>query len=89
MVLIANSGSYSPSFGASFLLPAYAAAFLGSAMLRPGQFNVPGTIIGVLFLGTIQTGLTMLNLEAYVINLVQGTILILAVLLSGLGARKA
>ncbi|MCK9250409.1 MAG: ABC transporter permease [Solirubrobacteraceae bacterium] len=87
LLLSSNSGSYSPSFGASFLLPAFAAAFLGSAMLRPGQFNIPGTVIGVLFLGVIQTGLTMLNLQTFVINLVQGAILIAAVLLSRLGER--
>lgn len=89
LLLVSNSGSYSPNFGASFLLPAFAAAFLGSAMLRPGQFNVPGTVIGVLFLGVVQTGLTMLNLQTFVINLVQGAILIAAVLLSRLGERTS
>ena len=87
ILLTGNSASYTPSFGASFLLPAFAAAFLGSAVLRPGEFNVPGTVIGVLFLGVIQTGLTQLNLQTYVINLVQGGILISAVLLSRLGQR--
>ena len=87
ILLTGNSSSYSPSFAGSFLLPAFAAAFLGSAVLRPGEFNIPGTVIGVLFLGVIQTGLTQLNLEAYVINLVQGGILISAVLLSRLGQR--
>ena len=61
--------------------------FLGSAVFRPGEFNIPGTVIGVLFLGVIQTGLTMLDLETYVINLVQGGILITAVLVSRLGQR--
>ena len=89
ILLTGNSASYSPSFGVSFLLPAFAAVFLGSAVLRPGEFNIPGTVIGVLFLGVIQTGLTQLNLEAYVINLVQGGILISAVLLSRLGQRTA
>jgi ribose/xylose/arabinose/galactoside ABC-type transport system permease subunit len=56
-------------------------------VFRPGEFNIPGTVIGVLFLGVIQTGLTMLNLKTYVINLVQGGILISAVLLSRLGHR--
>src|SRR3712207_8054424 len=46
------------------------------------------TVIGVLFLGVIQTGLTMLNLETYVINLVQGGVLISAVLLSRLGQDR-
>lgn len=88
LLATSRSASYSPNPGVSFLLPAFAAAFLGSAVFRPGSFNVPGTVIGVLFLGVIQTGLTMLDLETYVINLVQGTILISAVLISRLGQRS-
>jgi ribose transport system permease protein len=87
ILISSQSGAYSPTPGTSFLLPAFAAAFLGSAVFRPGEFNVPGTVIGVLYLGVIQTGLTMLNLETYLINLVQGAILISAVLLSRLGHR--
>ena len=45
-------------------------------------------MVGVLFLGVIQTGLMMLNFETYVINLVQGGILIAAVLVSRLGQRS-
>ena len=41
----------------------------------------------MLFLGVIQTGLTMLNLQTYLINLVQGAILIVAVLVSTVAAR--
>ena len=42
----------------------------------------------MLFLGTIETGLTLLNLQTYLINLVQGAILIVAVLLSTIAARR-
>ena len=56
---------------------------------RPGDFNIPGTVVGVLFLGTIATGLTLLNLQTYLINLVQGAILVVAVLLSTVAARRA
>jgi ribose transport system permease protein len=87
ILISSQSASYSPSPGLAFLLPAFAAAFLGSAVFRPGEFNIPGTVIGVLFLGVIQTGLTMLDLQTYVINLVQGGILISAVLISRLGQR--
>jgi ribose transport system permease protein len=87
LILISESGSYAPNGGTSYLLPTYAAVFLGAAVFRPGEFNIPGTIIGVLFLGVIQTGLIMLDLQTYVINLVQGGILISAVLISRLGAR--
>jgi ribose transport system permease protein len=87
VLLISESGSYAPNGGASYLLPAFAAVFLGAAVFRPGEFNLPGTVIGVLFLGVIQTGLIMLNLQTYIINLVQGGILIGAVLISRLGQR--
>jgi ribose transport system permease protein len=87
ILLTSQGGSYTPSAGTSYLLPAYAAAFLGANCFRPGEFNVPGTVVGVLFLGAISTGLTILNLQTYLINLVQGGILVAAVLLGRLGQR--
>ncbi len=88
ILLTSQSGSYAPNGGIAYLLPAFAAVFLGAAVFRPGEFNIPGTVIGVLFLGVIQTGLIMLDFETYMINLVQGGILITAVLVSRLGARR-
>ena len=89
ILLTAQAASSVPNTGVPYLLPAFAAVFLGSAVFRPGEFNIPGTVVGVLFLGVIQTGLTMLQLETFVINLVQGAILIVAVLVSQLGQRTA
>jgi ribose transport system permease protein len=89
-ILISSAGAgYTPNPGQYLLLPAYAGAFLGAACFRPGDFNIPGTVVGVLFLGTIATGLTLLNLQTYLINLVQGAILVVAVLLSTVAARRA
>ncbi len=87
IILTSQGGSYTPNAGSPYLLPAYAAAFLGAACFKPGEFNVPGTVVGVLFLSTISTGLTILNLQTYLINLVQGGILVAAVLLGRLGQR--
>lgn len=89
VLLTSLGGSYTPDPGPPYLLPAYAGVFLGAAAFRPGQFNILGTVVGVLFLETIQTGLTMLSLSTWVINVVQGAILILAVLLSRLGEKMA
>lgn len=87
VLLAALTSSYTPNIGPAYLLPGYAAVFLGAAAFRPGQFNIAGSVVGVVFLGVIQTGLTMLNLQTYVINLVQSAILVTAVLLSRLGQR--
>jgi len=89
ILLTSAASSSSPQMGAPYLLPGFAAAFLGSAVFKLGVFNVPGTVVGVLFLGVIQTGLTMLNLTTDVINIVQGSILAIAVLMSRIGARSS
>ena len=45
--------------GTPYLLPAFAAAFLGATQLKHGRFNAGGTIIAVLLLGTGVTGLAL------------------------------
>lgn len=76
------TGSADPLSGLSFLLPAFAAAFLGATTIRPGRFNPIGTLISVYFLVTGITGLTILGAQAYVQNLFYGGALVVAVALS-------
>ena len=82
-----TTGSADPSSGASFLLPAYAAAFLGATTIVPGRFNPWGTIVAVYFLVTGVTGLQLLGVESFVQQLFYGGALILAVVLSRLAPR--
>ena len=89
ILITAQGGSSQPNAGVPFLLPAYAAAFLGSATFRPGTFNVPGTVVAVLFLGVIQTGLQMLQIATAWINIIQGVVLIAAMLISRLERKHA
>jgi ribose transport system permease protein len=82
-VLITSTATAStPEQGLPYLLPAFASVFLGSAVFKLGTFNVPGTVLGVLFLEVIQIGLSMLNLQNSIIDIVQGAILVTAVLMS-------
>jgi len=84
-ILVTSQGaSSSPNAGVPYLLPAYAAAFLGSAAFRPGDFNVAGTVTAGLFLGVISTGLQLMHISTAVINILQGAILIVAMLVSRL-----
>lgn len=78
ILLTAQGASSSPNAGVSYLLPAYAAVFLGSASFRPGQFNVIGTVVAALFLGVVQTGLQMLRIDTAWILILQGVVLIVA-----------
>lgn len=88
ILLTSQSASAFSNAGQPYLLPAFAAAFLGSTMSPDGRFTVAGTVIAVLFIGVIQTGLTMLQLSNGAINLAQGGLLIVAVMLSRLGRNK-
>jgi ribose transport system permease protein len=80
-----TAGGADPSSGASFLLPAFAAAFLGATSILPGRFNAWGSFIAVYFLVTGVTGLQLLGAESFVQQLFYGGALILAVALSQVG----
>lgn len=78
LVYTARQGSLTPLFGTAFLLPAFAAAFLGSVTLRRGEFHVLGTVIGVYLIGTGTTGLLIVGGPTYTQQLFAGAVLILA-----------
>lgn len=85
ILLTAQSASSFSNSGQSYLLPAFAAAFLGTTLSPDGRFSVVGTLTAVLFIAVVQTGLTMLQLSSGTINVAQGGLLIAAVLLSRFG----
>jgi ribose transport system permease protein len=81
----------SAAFGAGdpYLLPAYAAAFLGSTQIKPGRFNVLGTVIAMYMLAIGVKGL-QLRFPQYpwIADLVEGIILLLAVGIAVQSARR-
>jgi len=81
-------GSSDPSSALSFLLPAFAAAFLGSTTLYPGRFNAPGALVAVYFLSTGVMGLNFLGAQSFVQNLFYGGGLVLAVSISQLIRKR-
>jgi ribose transport system permease protein len=78
------AGAANPNTGVGLLLPAYAAAFLGSSMFRVGVFTPLGTALGALYLQIVGTGLTILNLAGPIVQMIQGGILVAAILVSRL-----
>jgi ribose transport system permease protein len=68
-----------PALGSSYLLPAYAGAFLGATTVNPGQFNIWGTVIGAFLLGAGVTGLQQIGIASYVQDYFNGGALLVAV----------
>ena len=88
VVLGSQIGSASVQGNQDLLLPIFAAAFLGSTVLFPGRFNVPGTVVAVLFLAVTVSGLVQLGVAPWVQPVFDGATLIAAVAVSGWGARS-
>jgi ribose transport system permease protein len=77
-----TSASADPNSGDSFMLPAFAAAFLGSTAITPGRFNAWGSFAAVYFLVTGIYGLSLMGIQVFIQNLFYGGALIIAVALS-------
>jgi ribose transport system permease protein len=83
-----TSASADPNSGDSFMLPAFAAAFLGSTAIVPGRFNAWGSFAAVYFLVTGIYGLSLMGIQVFIQNLFYGGALIIAVALSILVRRS-
>ena len=88
LLLAGTVGGADPTAGASFLLPAYSAAFLGATTINPGRFNPWGTVIAVYFLVTGISGLQLLGLSDWIQQVFYGASLVLAVTLSRLAELR-
>jgi ribose transport system permease protein len=75
-----------PSVGATAALTSIASVILGGAALTGGVGGVPGTVVGVLVLGTVANGLALLEVPSFYQQIATGAILLLAV---GFGRLRA
>jgi ribose transport system permease protein len=79
IVLLSRLGTVIPTAAMGTELNTIAAVILGGTSLAGGAGSVQGTIVGVLILGTLTNGLTLMNIDAYWQAIVAGIVLILAV----------
>lgn len=89
VLMASNLGSGQVTAGDGFMLTSFAAAFLGSAALREGQFHIVGTLIGVLTVAIGNNGLAMIGAPIFTQYLFAGSLLVIAVALGSIGRRYA
>jgi ribose transport system permease protein len=88
LMLASRVASANPTQGAGLMLDAIAAVFLGMTMSDEGQPRVIFTLLGVMMLGVLGNGLTQMNVDSYVREMITGSIIIVAVAASSLGRAR-
>lgn len=87
VLLTSRQGGADPTVATDYLFPALAAVFLGATTIRPGRYNVWGTVIGLFTLGVAINGFTFMGAQAWVTQVFDGLALVLAVAVSTLMRR--
>jgi ribose transport system permease protein len=75
IIIASRLGSAQPELGPSFLMPAFASAFLGATTIRPGRYNALGTAVAVYTVAVIVAGLQQLGVPFWAENIVYGVAL--------------
>jgi len=81
LILSSQIGAAIPSTGTGQEMGVLSAVILGGISLNGGKGRVSGTVIGILILATIQNGLTLLSVQSFYQMIINGLVLILAVLM--------
>jgi ribose transport system permease protein len=86
---LAATGSGDPSVGGiNFIVPALAAVFLGATTWQPGKYNVPGAVLGLLFVSAAVSGLALLGVRPWVSDVFNGGAVVLAIIVSAHFRRR-
>jgi ribose/xylose/arabinose/galactoside ABC-type transport system permease subunit len=88
LILVGRLGSATPTAGTGVELQVIAAVVIGGASLFGGKGSMLGTFIGVLLIGVINNGLTLLNVSPFWVQFMQGAIIFIAVLLDAVNTRR-
>ena len=86
--MLSRLGSAVPTMADGYEMTVIAACAIGGITLTGGEGSALGSFLGLLFLGIVRNGLNMMSVPTFYQYLVNGTIIVIAVLLSNYNSRK-
>ena len=88
-MLSSTVNAYVPMSGNAYLINAIGAVFMGTTLSRAGRPNVPGTLLGVLFINVIANGLLLIGWNFYWQQVATGALILLVLAFSFSSRRLA
>lgn len=82
ILLASKMGQANPGAGASYLMEAVASTFIGLSFLNSNKANAIGTLLGTIVIVALISGLMMISVPYYTVNIVKGIVLVLALAIS-------
>ena len=79
LILVSQLGAASPNAASGLELSVVTAVILGGASLAGGRGTIVGTMLGVLILGVLNNGLTLMNINSFWQDVARGVLLLAAV----------
>ncbi|PHN79958.1 ABC transporter permease [Pseudomonas syringae] len=82
ILLSSTVNAYVPISGNAYLINAIGAVFIGTTLSRQGRPNIPGTLLGVLFINVIANGLLLIGWNFYWQQVATGALIFLVLAFS-------
>lgn len=88
ILLTARLGNGVPTAGVGYELDAIASAVVGGASLDGGTGSVIGTVLGSMIMATLRQGGVLLGVNAFVLEIIIGSLIVVAVLIDKLRRKN-
>jgi len=88
LVCVARFNSAAPTAGSSYEMDAIGSCFIGGASAYGGTGTVGGAVIGAIFMGVLNNGMSILGIDSNWQKAVKGLVLLLAVLFDVVSKKK-
>jgi ribose transport system permease protein len=86
-LLAARTNGSSPAIGTGMLFEAFAAVVIGGVSLQGGVGRLTGVFAGAILLSAISTGINILGMPPFYMNVIRGGFIVAAVLLDAMISR--
>ncbi len=88
LVCVARFNSSAPTAGTNYEMDAIGACFIGGASAYGGIGTVPGVVIGAIFMGVLNNGMSIMGIDANWQKAVKGLVLLAAVVFDVMSKKK-